>query len=349
MKKQLAVFLLALGLMFLVACQPDGIWVTVTPAITSTPLCEWPCTEQDRLILQAQQATRQMERTLTAQALVSETPTPLCETWPCPSDSLTLTAAMAETFTAIPSNTPPAGMTVVPAVGDLGWGSIYGVITDAITGKPIANAQVECHHNSYTTSPEARCSGRTWTNADGIYAFAPVYFHDTDTIILSIDAPGYQRLDFRVSALTTAALHANLGLEREQAAEISLTPTIPFMCTLPACTDGVLTCGGLTGCMEGCGMVCVPFTPSSTVMIVCTPPACANGVLTCGDPNGCPGGCGTICVTFTPTVATPPNPPPTYQAMCTPPACPNGTLKCGKPEGCPGGCGTICVTFTPTP
>jgi hypothetical protein len=44
---------------------------------------------------------------------------------------------MGATLDAIPTNTAPAGATIIPAAGDLGWGSVYGIIVDAVTGLPL--------------------------------------------------------------------------------------------------------------------------------------------------------------------------------------------------------------------
>jgi hypothetical protein len=207
--------------------------------------------------------------TLHTQNPASVTASPVC-TWPCPSDSLTLTAvmgssdslsmtaAMGLTFAAAPSNTAPPWATVIPQVGDLGWGSIHGIISDGVTNLPIEGASVKCEHFSYT-SPYP-CSGTTLTNADGVYAFTGVFFHDTDQITLIVEKPGYNPLQFKETSFIRPDFHADLGL-------------FPL-------TDGAT------------------FTPTPFVM--CTPPACSSGVLTCGNPKGCPGGCGTVCLMATP-------------------------------------------------
>lgn len=87
------------------------------------------------------------------------------------------------------------------SAGDLGWGEVHGIVTDAVTGEAIAGAMVTCEHNSYT-SP-APCSGSAVTSAVGIYIFERIFFHDTDTIKLTITAPGYQPQEFTQTAFTT--------------------------------------------------------------------------------------------------------------------------------------------------
>lgn len=210
-------------------------------------------------------------------------------------DSLFMTAAMATAFASTPSNTPPAGVTYIPSVGDLGWGSVHGVIRDATTFLPIEGATVHCGHSSYVV--EYRCQGVTTTNVDGLYSFTPVFFHDTDRITLIVEAPGYEILHFEESSFSHAELHADLALF--PAATPTPTSTLQISCTPPACSNGVLTCGNSNGCPGGCGTVCQIASP--TFILSCTPPVCTDGVLTCGDPNGCPGGCGTICQRPSPT------------------------------------------------
>jgi hypothetical protein len=288
MKRLLIAGLLVIGLGLLMACQLGGYFVTVTPPSlkpTASATCEWPCSEQDKLTAQALLATSSMANMLTVQA-VSGTPTPYCENWPCPADSLTLTAAASQTpgpscenwpcpgdsltLTASagqillpPSSTAPANVTIIPAAGDLGWGVAYGRITDRMTGHPVENAMIRCVHVSDRSPENVLGSGVTWTNADGLYSFSPAFFRDVDVITFTIEAPGYRRIESRVSFFAINALKTDFTLEPDSAGSISPTPTFMIMCTAPACSSG-------------------------------------QGVLACGNPNGCPGGCGTVCNTFTP-------------------------------------------------
>lgn len=98
------------------------------------------------------------------------------------------------------------------ASGDLGWGSIHGVITNSATGQPIAGATVTCEHHSYNSVPPALCSGSVITNAEGKFVFERVYFHDTDAINLIAQAAGYQSLRFESTAFTTNDMEANMSL-----------------------------------------------------------------------------------------------------------------------------------------
>jgi hypothetical protein len=93
----------------------------------------------------------------------------------------------------LPVTPTPTLETVTPTatyiVGDLGWGSIYGKVTDATTGQPIVGATVTCSHSSYT-SPTT-CNASTVTTQDGTYAFPDVFFHDTDRVRLEVRLQGY--------------------------------------------------------------------------------------------------------------------------------------------------------------
>lgn len=255
-------------LFFLASCTSNLGLVTVTPAPSATfeilatpilqtptpvpnPTCQgsgWPCSSESMTM------TAEMGPTLAA--VLSGTPT--CN-WPCPSDSLTLTAEMGATFAAIPSSTPPPWSTIIPSAGDLGWGSVYGRITDGVTNIPINGATVKCEHFSYT-SPYP-CNGVTTTNSAGIYAFTTVFFHDTDRITLIVEAPGYTPLRFEQSFFTRPEFHAELGLF-PVGTDSTFTPTPYIMCTPPVCSGGILACGNLNGCPGGCGTVCIAATPT---------------------------------------------------------------------------------------
>jgi hypothetical protein len=104
-----------------------------------------------------------------------------------------------------------AGGTNIP--GGLGWGSIHGKITDAVTGVPVAGATVTCEHHSYTSPPSALCSGFVTTDKDGNYVFQRVFFHDTDTIKLTVQAEGYQSQEISQSSFTTNDMETNITLQ----------------------------------------------------------------------------------------------------------------------------------------
>jgi hypothetical protein len=96
--------------------------------------------------------------------------------------------------------------------GDLGMGMVHGTITDAATGAPIADAIVTCQHHSYTSS--SLCSGTLGTPTSGIYAFNNVYFHDTDTITIRVQATGYETTEVSQTFFTTNDWEANVALNK---------------------------------------------------------------------------------------------------------------------------------------
>ena len=101
---------------------------------------------------------------------------------------------------------------VTPVPGDLGWGDIHGKVIDAATGASIAGATVICEHHSYTSTAPALCSGSVITNADGLYVFERVFFHDTDTIKLIVQATGYQDHETLMTSFTFPDIETNLSL-----------------------------------------------------------------------------------------------------------------------------------------
>jgi len=96
--------------------------------------------------------------------------------------------------------------------GDLGMGMVYGKITDAVTGAPIADATVTCEQYSYTSS--SPCSGTLGTPTSGIYTFNNVFFHDTDTITIRVQAAGYESKEVSQTFFTTNNWEANIALNK---------------------------------------------------------------------------------------------------------------------------------------
>jgi hypothetical protein len=96
--------------------------------------------------------------------------------------------------------------------GQLGWGNVHGKITNVETGAPIAGAMVTCEHHSYTSVPPALCSGSVTTNADGAYVFEHVFFHDTDSINVNVQATGYESVGAGSVGFTINDMEANIAL-----------------------------------------------------------------------------------------------------------------------------------------
>jgi hypothetical protein len=97
--------------------------------------------------------------------------------------------------------------------GDLGLGLVHGKITDVSTGAPISNAAVTCQQHSYTAS--SLCSGTVLTNAHGEYVFNNVFFHDTDTIEITVQAAGYETLTVGSHSFTINDREANVALHKK--------------------------------------------------------------------------------------------------------------------------------------
>lgn len=94
--------------------------------------------------------------------------------------------------------------------GDLGIGMIHGKVSDGSTGAPIMNASVTCEQHSYTSA--SPCTGTVLTNANGEYAFNNVFFHDTDTIKITVQATGYQTREISSTAFTINDLALDIAL-----------------------------------------------------------------------------------------------------------------------------------------
>ena len=114
--------------------------------------------------------------------------------------------------TSTPINVPSPEVTLPPLPGDLGFGNVTGKVTDAVTGLPIANATVTCEHYSYTSAEADRCNRVTITDQDGVFLFEKIFFHDTDTIKLIVEAPGYQPNKTTWASFTLPELKADISL-----------------------------------------------------------------------------------------------------------------------------------------
>lgn len=248
MQKKISKVCFFLFAIMLVSCGPAMLPQSPTPITTV----------EDSLFMTAQMGS-------TLSAMLTQT-AELCTS--CSVEDVYLTLAMATAFASTPSNTPPPGVTIIPAAGDLGWGSVSGRIIDGASMQPLEGVMIRCEHYSYAT--ENRCKGVVTTKADGAYAFAPVFLHDTDRITLVVEATGYQTLRFEESFITQTDVHIDLGL-------------FPIHSPTPSPTPSETP------------------SPLPPPVLMCTPPACSNGVLACGLEAGCPGGCGTVCLLPTPT------------------------------------------------
>ena len=114
----------------------------------------------------------------------------------------------------LPPPPSPTAEATIPIPGDLGFGKISGKVTDGASGLPISNAAVKCEHFSYTSREKDRCHQTTTTDAEGNFLFEHVFFHDTDTITLTVDAKGYQTTSQKFNSFTLPLLEANIQLSK---------------------------------------------------------------------------------------------------------------------------------------
>lgn len=124
--------------------------------------------------------------------------------------------APAPVATSTPTTVPSAEVTLAPLPGDLGFGDVTGKVTDALTGLPIPNATVICEHYSYTSKESDRCNRTMTTDQEGVFLFEKVFFHDTDTITLTVEAPGYQTEEIKQGFFTWNRWEANVSLKKTQ-------------------------------------------------------------------------------------------------------------------------------------
>jgi hypothetical protein len=131
-----------------------------------------------------------------------------------------------------PTADPPSPVTTVPILGDLGFGTVSGKITEVSTGAPIAGAMVTCDHFSYVPKETDNCNRSTTTDSDGDFLFENVFFHDTDTITLTVQATGYTPVASKHSSFTLAFLEANIQLSLI-GSETTTTLDGPFIANCP--------------------------------------------------------------------------------------------------------------------
>lgn len=95
--------------------------------------------------------------------------------------------------------------------GHLGYGPVTGTVIDSITGYPIPGAVVHCAH--VTFFPQSLCSGQVTTAEDGTFRFENIFFHDTDTITLEVEANGYLTREVSSPFFTQAGWIATINLD----------------------------------------------------------------------------------------------------------------------------------------
>jgi carboxypeptidase family protein len=129
----------------------------------------------------------------------------------CNLSNPTLTASSTET-PSVNIITPSPVEATAPIPGDLGFGKISGKVTDSVSGAPIAGATVACKHFSYTSKESDRCNRNTTTDQNGSFLFEKVFFHDTDTITLIVEASRYKPVSLKYASFTQPVLEADIQL-----------------------------------------------------------------------------------------------------------------------------------------
>ena len=112
------------------------------------------------------------------------------------------------------TSTSPSAEPTAPIPGDLGFGKISGKVTDSVSGAPVAGATVTCKHFSYTSKESDRCNRITTTDQEGNFLFENVFFHDTDTIALIVEAAGYKPASMKYASFTQPRLEADIQLSQ---------------------------------------------------------------------------------------------------------------------------------------
>jgi hypothetical protein len=111
---------------------------------------------------------------------------------------------------------PTPAPTATPSPpGDMGFCAISGTVSaeDGGTLRPLSGVEVSYEHHSYIRSGS---SDQTVTDENGHFSFDPILIHDTDTIIVHTEFPGYapQRI-MRGGVETWPACRFDFSLIRE--------------------------------------------------------------------------------------------------------------------------------------
>ena len=88
------------------------------------------------------------------------------------------------------------------ANSDIGWRKVKGVVyaETATVGHEVAGALVKCSQFSYFPREESCAPYRVTTGSDGVFEF-DVFVHDTDSITLVAQKPGYGPAERRIRGI----------------------------------------------------------------------------------------------------------------------------------------------------
>jgi hypothetical protein len=104
-----------------------------------------------------------------------------------------------------PTRTPAPSLTSTPTpppAGDIGWRKVKGVVYAgaATAGHELAGALVECSQFSYFPRKGSCAPYQVNTGPDGAFEF-DVFVHDTDSITLAAQKPGYGPAERRIRGI----------------------------------------------------------------------------------------------------------------------------------------------------
>src|SRR6185369_9612988 len=117
------------------------LWASATSAQTPTPTNTHPpgC---GTIVVVTSTPTKTPSPTPSATPSATPTRTPTATNTTCGPIFVTATPTMTPTRTNTPRPT---------VAGDLGFGSVHGVVTNSSNGAPIAGALITCTHTSFTS------------------------------------------------------------------------------------------------------------------------------------------------------------------------------------------------------
>ncbi|MBN1679344.1 MAG: carboxypeptidase regulatory-like domain-containing protein [Anaerolineae bacterium] len=192
----------------------SGVVVAVPTAIpTSTPEpSATPTVTPTATLTQAPTLTPTPEITATPTPEPTSTPTsgPIEEPTEEPAELATENVVETAEPAATEEETPPTIETVevavaspeVTVVGDLGEKTVFGTVLSGDNNEPVAGVSVSYSHSSIVNT-DISGSGTVQTDFDGRFLVGPLFLHDTDQIVVSVEAAGYDAQRIQRSGLET--------------------------------------------------------------------------------------------------------------------------------------------------
>jgi hypothetical protein len=136
---------------------------------------------------------------------LGEAPQPSATPAAPPASPSTQTPTPSPDQVVTPTRTPVPTLTSTPTpapAGDIGWRKVKGVVyaETATVGHEVAGALVKCSQFSYFPREESCAPYRVTTGSDGVFEF-DVFVHDTDSITLVAQKPGYGPAERRIRGI----------------------------------------------------------------------------------------------------------------------------------------------------